>query len=373
MKTSTDRILATHTGSLPRPATLTDRHDEQALRAAVAETVQRQLAAGVDVINDGEVSKPSYATYVRERLSGFGGEPIPLVQRGFEEFPEFAARLAGDPDAASVFSNPACTGPVIYLDTSKVEADIANLTANADGATEVFMSAASPGVIEMFMPNRHYPDSDDYLHALADAMKTEYDAIHRAGLILQLDCPDLAVGWTIGPQVTIAEFRRKVSQRLEALNYATRDIPPNRLRMHLCWGNYEGPHQIDVPLADIIDLVLTARPSAVSFEAANPRHEHEWTLFKDVKLPEGKVIIPGVLDSTTNYVEHPELIAQRIARYAGLVGRENVLAGSDCGFATFSSFVPIDPKVTWAKLAAMSEGAKLASDRLWNRGCSPLA
>jgi 5-methyltetrahydropteroyltriglutamate--homocysteine methyltransferase len=204
-------------------------------------------------------------------------------------------------------------------------------------------------------------------------MKTEYDAIHRAGLILQLDCPDLAVGWTIGPQVTIAEFRRKVSQRLEALNYATRDIPPDRLRMHLCWGNYEGPHQIDVPLADIIDLVLTARPSAVSFEAANPRHEHEWTLFKDVKLPEGKVIIPGVLDSTTNYVEHPELIAQRIARYAGLVGRENVLAGSDCGFATFSSFVPIDPKVTWAKLAAMSEGAKLASDRLWNRGCSPLA
>jgi 5-methyltetrahydropteroyltriglutamate--homocysteine methyltransferase len=365
MKTSTDRILTTHTGSLPRPGSLTDSRDELRLRAAVAETVRRQLSAGVDVINDGEVSKPSYATYVQERLSGFGGEPVPLQQRDFDEFPEFAARRAANRGRASVLANPGCTGPVAYLDTTKVAADIANLTASADGATEVFMTAASPGVIDMFMPNRYYPSTEDYLHALADAMKTEYDAIHRAGLVLQLDCPDLAAGWALGLQVTTAEFRRKVSQRLEVLDHATRDIPADRLRLHLCWGNYEGPHVTDIPLADVIDLVLAARPAAVSFEAANPRHEHEWTLFEDTKLPDGKIIIPGVLDSTTNYVEHPELVAQRIARYAGLVGRENVLAGSDCGFATFASSVVVDPRVTWAKLAAMSEGARLASSRLW--------
>jgi 5-methyltetrahydropteroyltriglutamate--homocysteine methyltransferase len=370
VKTSTDRILTTHTGSLPRPEFLTDRHDESVLRAAVTETVRRQLAAGVDVINDGEASKPSYATYVQERLSGFGGEPVPLRQRDFEAFPEFAARRARERGRAAIAGNPACTGPIAYLDTAAVTADIANLTASAatgDGATEVFMSAASPGVIEMFMPNRYYPATEDYLHALAEAMKTEYDAIHQAGLVLQLDCPDLAAGWAIGPQVSIEEFRRKVSQRIEALEYATRDIPPDRLRLHLCWGNYEGPHVTDIPLGEILDLVLAARPSALSFEAANPRHEHEWMLFEDAELPDGKVIIPGVLDSTTNYVEHPELIAQRITRYADLVGRANVMAGSDCGFATFTASVKVDSKVTWTKLAAMSEGARLASARLWNQ------
>jgi 5-methyltetrahydropteroyltriglutamate--homocysteine methyltransferase len=367
MKTSTDRILTTHTGSLPRPELLTDRHDESQLRAAVAETVRRQLAAGVDVINDGEASKPSYATYVQERLSGFGGEPIPLEQRDFAAFPELAARRARDRGRSQVTANPACTGPVAYQDTTAVTADIANLTASADGATEVFMSAASPGVIEVFMPNRYYASTEEYLFALADAMKTEYDAIHQAGLILQLDCPDLAMGWAVGPEVTIAEFRGKVAQRLAALEHATRDIPADRLRLHLCWGNYEGPHVTDIPLAEIIDLVLAARPSALSFEAANPRHEHEWTIFEETKLPDGKVLIPGVLDSTTNYVEHPELIAQRLTRYANLVGRENVLAGSDCGFATFSASVKVDPRITWTKLAAMSEGARLASDRLWGR------
>jgi 5-methyltetrahydropteroyltriglutamate--homocysteine methyltransferase len=365
MKTSTDRILTTHTGSLPRPASLTDRHDETQVQAAVAETVQRQLAAGVDVINDGEMSKPSYATYVQERLTGFGGDPQPLPQRGFEEFPEFAARMTGDPEMAAVYFNPGCTGPVSYTGTEQVAADIAHLSASASGATEVFMSAASPGVIAMFMPNRYYPSEGDYLQALAEAMKTEYDAVSQAGFVLQLDCPDLAVGASIGPELTTEEFRRKVSERLAALDYATRDIPPDRLRMHLCWGNYEGPHQLDIPLADIIDLVLAARPSAVSFEGANPRHEHEWTVFEDVKLPDGKVIIPGVLDSTTNYIEHPDLVAQRITRYAEQVGRENVLAGSDCGFATFSGLLTVDPKITWAKLAAMAEGARRASARLW--------
>jgi 5-methyltetrahydropteroyltriglutamate--homocysteine methyltransferase len=365
MKTSTERILTTHTGSLPRPASLTDRHDQQAVRAAVSETVRRQVDAGVDIVNDGEVSKPSYATYVTERLSGFEGEPIPFQMREFEAFPEFAARMFADPDTASILSNPSCNGPVAYLDTSLVQADIANLRAAGDGATETFMSAASPGVIDMFMPNRYYPSTEEYLFALADAMKTEYDAIHQAGLVLQLDCPDLACEWSIGPEVSKEEFRRVVAQRLEAIDHATRDIPPDRIRLHLCWGNYEGPHNIDVPLADIIDLVLAARPTAVSFEAANPRHEHEWKVFEEVKLPDGKVVIPGVLDSTTNYIEHPELVAQRLIRYGKVVGRENVIAGSDCGFATFAAFVPIDPAITWAKLAAMAEGARLASQELW--------
>jgi 5-methyltetrahydropteroyltriglutamate--homocysteine methyltransferase len=370
MKTSTERILTTHTGSLPRPAGMGDRHDQQAVRAAVGETVARQMEAGVDIVNDGEVSKPSYATYVTERLSGFAGEPVPLQLRDFDAFPEFAQKMWGDPEVAAIMANPSCNGPVAYVDRSLVDADIANLRAAARGATEVFMSAASPGVIEMFMPNRYYPGTDDYLFALADAMKQEYDAICQAGLVLQLDCPDLACEWAIGPPVSREEFRQVVAKRLEALDYATRDIAPDRLRMHLCWGNYEGPHHTDVPLADVIDLVLAARPTAVSFEGANPRHEHEWKVFEEVKLPEGKVLIPGVLDSTTNYIEHPELVAQRIARYANVVGKTNVIAGSDCGFATFATFVPVDPKITWAKLAAMADGAKLASQELWKAGAA---
>jgi 5-methyltetrahydropteroyltriglutamate--homocysteine methyltransferase len=378
-KTSTERILTTHTGSLPRPVGL-DRRDPGAVRAAVAETVQRQLRAGVDLVNDGEVSKPSYATYVVERLSGFSGEPAPLHVRGFEDFPELAERMWGDPAMAAVLSNPTCDGPVGYADPAPLEADIANLraataTGNDPAAppafTDVFMTAASPGVIEMFMPNRYYPSTEEYLFALADAMKQEYDLIAAAGLLLQLDCPDLACSWTIGPERTTEEHRRLVASRLEALDHATRDVPPERMRLHVCWGNYEGPHHLDLPLSDIIDLVLAARPGAISFEAANPRHEHEWRLFEDVKLPEDKVIIPGVLDSTTNYVEHPDLVAQRILRYAGLVGRERVIAGSDCGFATFAGLVPVDPQVTWAKLSAMAEGARIASRELWGRAPRP--
>jgi 5-methyltetrahydropteroyltriglutamate--homocysteine methyltransferase len=365
MKTSNERILTTHTGSLPRPASLTDRHDPEAVRAAVTETVERQLAAGVDIVNDGEVSKPSYSTYVTERLSGFGGEPAAVQRRGYDQFPDFYRKMFGDPQLAAVTANPTCDGPVAYVDAAPVEADIANLRAAAGDATEVFMSAASPGVIDMFMPNRYYPSTEEYLFALADAMKTEYDAIHQAGLVLQLDCPDLAASWARVPERTLGEFRREVAVRLEAADHATRDIPPDRIRLHLCWGNYEGPHHTDIPLADIIDLVLAARPAAVSFEAANPRHEHEWKLFEDVRLPEGKVLIPGVLDSTTNYIEYPELVAQRLARYASVVGRQNVIAGSDCGFATFAAFVPVDPAITWAKLAAMAEGARLASQELW--------
>jgi 5-methyltetrahydropteroyltriglutamate--homocysteine methyltransferase len=364
MKTSTERILTTHTGSLPRPAGLTDRHDPAAVRDAVRETVGRQLDAGLDIVNDGEVSKPSYATYVTERLSGFGGEPVPARPGGHDDFPEYTRRVRAQ-FASAVVPAPSCDGPVEYLDTTPVRTDIASLRAFSDGAAEAFLSAASPGTIEMYMPNRYYPNAAEYLFALADAMKTEYDAIAAAGLVLQLDCPDLACSWAREPQLTLAEYRRGVSMRLAALDYATRDIPPEAMRLHLCWGNGEGPHHTDIPLASIIDLVLAARPAGLSFEGANPRHEHEWKLFEEVRLPAGKILIPGVLDSTTNFIEHPELVAQRLVRYARLVGRDNVIAGSDCGFATLADVLPVDPKITWAKLAAMAEGARLASQELW--------
>jgi 5-methyltetrahydropteroyltriglutamate--homocysteine methyltransferase len=365
MRSSTDRILTTHTGSLPRPAGL-DRHDKEAVREAVEETVRREVEAGVDIVNDGEVSKASYATYVTERLSGFGGKPVPSERRGrgLEDFPEYYGKLWDDPKLAEVVATPTCDGPVAYLDRSLLDADIANLKA-ASGDTEVFMTAASPGIIQMYMPNRYYATTEEYLFALAEAMKVEYDAIYEAGIVLQLDCPDLPCAWTVGPELTRDDFRKTVVMRLEALDQATRDIPPERIRLHMCWGNGEGPHHTDIPLMEIIDLVLAARPAGISFEGANPRHEHEWKVFEVVKLPDGKIIIPGVLDSTTNFIEHPELVAQRIVRYADLVGRTNVMAGTDCGFATFAAFNLVDPKVTWAKLAAMAEGARLASAQLW--------
>jgi 5-methyltetrahydropteroyltriglutamate--homocysteine methyltransferase len=363
VNSSSERILTTHTGSLPRPESLTSRADPEQVTAAVAEIVSRERDAGLDVINDGEASKPSYATYVTERLSGFDGDPVPLdwPVRGLADFPEFyeRARVLEGPDPGF----PACTGPVAYTDPAKVQADIANLKAAA-GDAGIFMSAASPGVIALFMANRYYPSDEEYVFAIADAMKPEYDAIHQAGIVLQLDCPDLAGKWETDPSLDTAGFRRGVAMRLAALDHATRDIPPDRLRMHLCWGNAEGPHHTDVPLADFIDLVLAARPGGVSFEGANPRHEHEWAVFQDVRLPDGKVIIPGVLDSTTNFVEHPELVAQRLVRYAELVGKASVMAGTDCGFATSADDHNVEPKVAWAKLAAMSQGARLASDRL---------
>jgi len=375
VQTSTDRILTTHTGSLPRPTGLTDRCDAAAVRAAVAETVRRQRDAGLDIINDGEVSKPDYATYVTERLSGFDGEPIDVQWpvRALGDFPEYYARQQAPEGEPRVL--PSNSGPVGYTGRAKVEADIASLKSAAGdgggimpaaGDGEVFMSAASPGIIAWWLRSTYYRSTEEYLYALADAMKHEYDAIYQAGFVLQLDCPDLAATWETDPDLDAEGFRKQVALRLEALNHATRDIPPDRLRMHLCWGNDEGPHHTDVPLAGFIDLVLAARPGAVSFEAANPRHEHEWTVFEDVKLPDGKVIIPGVLDSTTNFIEHPELVAQRLTRYAGLVGKTNVIAGTDCGFASAADGLAVDPKIAWAKLAAMAEGARLASDRLWD-------
>ena len=378
MKRSTDRILTTHTGSLPRPPELLealvrrDRGeaiDDDALaaqvRAAVADSVRRQTEAGVAVVNDGEVGKIGYATYVTQRLEGFGGEADPPgPPTDMLEFPEYLARVSGDGGGPAM---PACDGPISYRDTAAVRADIANLRAALDGAgaEEAFLSAASPGVVSFFLADRHHGSHEEYLFAIADAMKTEYDEIHRAGIVLQLDCPDLAFTRERIGAATVEEFRRFVALHVEAIDHATRDIPPEAMRMHVCWGNYEGPHHHDVPLRDIVDLILAARPAAVSFEAANPRHAHEWTVFEDVALPDGKVLVPGVLDTTTNYIEHPELVAQRIDRFARLVGPENVIAGTDCGFASFAASQNVDPAIVWAKLGALAEGARLASNELY--------
>ncbi|HEX2103757.1 MAG TPA: cobalamin-independent methionine synthase II family protein [Solirubrobacteraceae bacterium] len=379
MKRSTDRILTTHTGSLPRPPQLLaelmrrDRGepvDADALaarvRAAVADSVRRQTEAGIAVVNDGEAGKIGYSTYVTERLEGFGGEADPPgPPTDMLEFPDYLARTTGDADAGPAM--PACDGPVSYRDTDAVRADIANLRAALEGtgAEDAFLSAASPGVVAFFLKDRHYGSHEEYLFAIADAMKAEYDEIHRAGLVLQLDCPDLAIArHRIGTE-SLDDFRRFVALHVDAIDHATRDIPPEDLRMHVCWGNYEGPHHHDVPLRDIVDIVLGGRPAAVSFEAANPRHAHEWRVFEDVRLPDGKALIPGVIDSTTNYIEHPELVAQRIARYARLVGRENVIAGTDCGFASFAGSAAVDPAIVWAKLGALAEGAELATRELW--------
>jgi 5-methyltetrahydropteroyltriglutamate--homocysteine methyltransferase len=380
MKRSVDRILTTHTGSLPRPAdlirTMFAREegvpvDGAALgariRAAVAEVVRKQVDAGIAVVNDGEVSKPSYATYVKDRLTGFGGASHALQYQDLVDFPEMAKRVFGDP-GRSRRKTPACTGPIAVRDPGAAQADVDNLKAAvaAVAADDVFVSAASPGVISLFFRDDHYGSHEAYLFAIADAMRHEYETVARAGFVLQLDCPDLAMGRHIQfAALGLEEFRKMARLHLAALDHAVAGIPPEQLRMHLCWGNYEGPHHYDVPLADLLDLVFAARPQAVSFEAANPRHAHEWKVFERVKVPPGKIIIPGVLDSTTNFIEHPELVAERIARYARLVGRENVIAGTDCGFGTWVGQAAVDPDIAWAKLASLAEGARLASRELW--------
>jgi 5-methyltetrahydropteroyltriglutamate--homocysteine methyltransferase len=383
MKRSTERILTTHTGSLPRPDDLLPLIKameagnttnvagfDTRVRSAVAEIVRKQVEAGVDVVNDGEAGKPSYATYVKDRLSGFGAEASTELLPGIadlNDYPEYGERFRSQRAVADL-KRPACDGPVAYRNRKDVDKELENLKAAVAQAkpTEAFMSAASPGVISIFLPNTYYKTHEAYLAALADAMKTEYNAIHQAGIILQVDCPDLAMGRHIQfPDASLSEFRKNIERHVEALNHALSDIPPDRVRIHLCWGNYEGPHHRDVPLRDIIDIVFKARASGISYEASNPRHEHEWAVFKDVKLPEGKLLIPGVIDSTNNFIEHPELIAQRICNVANVVGRENVLAGSDCGFATVAGFSAVDPKITWAKFHSLAEGAKIASRQLW--------
>ncbi len=380
MKRSVDRFLTTHTGSLPRPPDLVDMMfakeegvpvESAALasriRSAVAEVVQQQLAAGVDIVNDGEMSKPSYATYIKDRLDGFGGTGNTFVYQDLVGFPDLARRAFNDP-GRSRRKTPACNAPIRIRDLAAVNADIDNLKAAVAGRdpAEVFVSAASPGVVSLFFRNDFYPTEEAYLHAIAEAMRGEYAALLQAGFVLQIDCPDLAMGRHIQyAGLELKEFRKRAQMHIEALNHALGDARPEQLRLHLCWGNYEGPHHCDVPLEDIIDLVFRARPSGIALEAANPRHAHEWQVFERVKLPEGKVLIPGVIESKANFIEHPELIAQRIGNYAKLVGRENVIAGSDCGYGTWVGQAAVDPGVVWEKLKAMAEGARIASARFW--------
>ena len=380
MKRSVERFLTTHTGSLPRPDDLVRTMfakeegvpvDPAALGAriasAVTETVARQASAGIDIVNDGELSKPSYATYIKDRLAGFGGESHPLTYQDLVDFPELARRVFGDP-GRSRRKTPGCNGPIAVADPGAAETDAANLKAALGGvaAQEGFLTAASPGLVSLFFHNVHYPSEEAYLYAIAEAMRQEYETVAEAGLILQIDCPDLAMGRHIQyAQLSLGEFRKRARLHIEALNHALQNVPAEQLRLHLCWGNYEGPHHCDVPLRDIIETVFLAKPCGLSFEAANPRHAHEWKLFEMVKLPEGKVLIPGVIESKTNFIEHPELIAQRIGRYAALVGRENVIAGSDCGYGTWVGQAAVDPQVVWAKLKSLAEGARLASREFW--------
>lgn len=383
LKHSERRVLTTHTGSLPRaPALLphlrarkqgqpTDEaRFRTEVRAAVAEAVRRQVEVGIDVVSDGEQGKPDYSTYIKDRLTGFEGEPVSLgPARDQLDFPDYAAALPGLKGGRP--SGPACSGPVAWKDFPAVERDIRNLEAAIAGtsAAEAFMSAVSPGQAARFMPNRHYTSSEEYLAALAKVLAAEYEAIVAAGFVLQLDCPDLASGWNNQYRhLTLPEFRSAIAMHVEALNEAVRNIPAERMRVHLCWGNYEGPHNHDIPLRDIIEPVLKAKPAGLSFEGANPRHAHEWKIFREVRLPPGKVLIPGVIDSTTNFIEHPELVAERICNYASVVGRENVIAGTDCGFATSALDDMIFPSIAWAKLGALAEGARIASEALWKSG-----
>jgi 5-methyltetrahydropteroyltriglutamate--homocysteine methyltransferase len=336
----------------------------------VADIVARQVAIGIDVVSDGETSKIGYATYIKERLTGFGGENFtPKAQRDLADYPEFRQRMIQF-TGPQVFRRLCCTGDVSLHDHDAVQVDIANFKAAIDASkpADAFMPAASPGVVSAFQPNRHYPSHAAYIGAVADAMKEEYEAIAGAGIVVQLDSPDLAMARHTGFQdLTEAEFLKQAEQQIEALNHALRNVPASSSRLHLCWGNYEGPHLFDIPLQKILPIVLRAKPQAISFEAANPRHAHEWTVWRDTRLPDDKVLIPGVIDTCTNYVEHPELVAQRICQFADIVGRERVLAGTDCGFATFVGHTGrVDPEIAFRKLGSLVEGAKLASDRLWH-------
>ncbi|HEX5046615.1 MAG TPA: cobalamin-independent methionine synthase II family protein [Gammaproteobacteria bacterium] len=382
MKLSADRILTTHVGSLPRGAALSEllyRKDAgepydagefaAAVAAGVDDAVAKQVAAGIDVVSDGEASKMGYATYIKDRLSGFAGHyprPPHLDVAPHPEFREAVTRMIGKQQ----FKRPGCVGPVTLVDREAVQIDAANLRAavTKHHAFDAFMNAASPGVISAFQSNHYYPTHDAYVEAIADAMKPEYDAIAAAGFVLQLDCPDLAMARHTGFQeLDEAEFLRRAELQVEALNHAVRDIPAGLMRMHICWGNYEGPHDHDIALEKILAIVLKARPSGIVFEAANPRHRHEWAVWADAPLADDKILIPGCIMSTTNYVEHPELVAQQIVQYAQIVGRERVLAGTDCGFGSFVGSSRVDPAIAYKKLRALVEGAERASQQLWGR------
>ncbi len=385
-----NRILTTHVGSLPRPERVVTQlfaqdsglnyvpgEFDRIMRDEVAEVVARQVQAQVDVVSDGEMSKISYATYIRHRLTGFELGQMPrAVPLDLDDFPDFKERLA-KLGATPKYHRPICTGPIAVKDLAGLHKDIENLKlacAKAAAAGQpplrAFMNSASPGVIAVFQPNRYYPSQAQYLQALAEAMATEYEAIVAAGLDLQIDAPDLAMGRHIQfRDVDDAEFLRNANLQVEALNHALRKVPPERVRMHVCWGNYEGPHHRDIGMDKIIDVVLKAKPGTVLFEAANPRHAHEWEVWakaaSEKRIPDTKILAPGVLDSVSNFIEHPRLVAQRLLTYANIVGRDRVIAATDCGFGTFAGFGAVHPPICYAKLASMAEGTRLASEELW--------
>lgn len=382
MKASTERILVTHVGSLPRSQAVTDvlfardRGDVADVSAgnatitdAVREVVRRQVEAGVDVVSDGEMSKISYATYIKDRLTGFAGDTPREPGQDLVEFPRILKRLA-EGGATAKYQRPRCVGEIRVRSLEPAQADVQNIKAAAAAAapSEAFLNAASPGVIALFQPNDHYKSQDDYLEAVAEAMRAEYELITASGLLVQIDAPDLAMGrHTMYRDRSVEEFLNRAAKHIEVLNHALRNVARDRVRMHVCWGNYEGPHHHDVPLERLLPVVARARIGGLLIEGANPRHAHEWAVFRDFRVPEDWIVIPGVISSTTNYIEHPLLVAERIGRYADLLGRERVIAGSDCGFGTFAGFGPVDPDVTYLKLRSLAEGAAIASRRLWGR------
>ena len=375
------KILTSHVGSLPRTQDVVDfifarengeSYDQAAfdhcMSSACNETVRRQVEAGVDIVSDGETSKISYATYVKDRYTGFSGDSPRNAPADLKQFPSFLERLANS-GGTPQYARPMCTGEVTSKGHGELQADIDNLKAGmaAHGATRGFMNAASPGVISLFLQNQHYATREAYLAALADAMKEEYETIVGAGLDLQLDCPDLALSrHMLFANLSDDEFVKIAAMHVEALNHALRDIDPARVRVHICWGNYEGPHVCDIDMDKVFSTLMKTRARYVLFETSNPRHAHEWTVFRDraSEIPDDKVLVPGVVDTTTNFVEHPELVAERIARFVGIVGAERVIAGSDCGFGTFAGFGAVDPEIAYAKLTSLAEGAALASSRL---------
>jgi 5-methyltetrahydropteroyltriglutamate--homocysteine methyltransferase len=380
MKTSQDRILTTHVGSLPRPPELRqmlvrkdqgEPYDKDTLnrlvRQAVLDIVRRQAAVGVDIVNDGEMSKPGYSTYIADRLTGFAGHEPAKPRLDTRDHPNFLAayeRMTGGNTARRAV----CVGPISWRDREPLAQDLDNLHSALGqvAVTEGFMTAASPGLVPVFQTNSYYPTHEAYVEAIAAVMQEEYEAIVNAGFVLQLDCPDLAMAHhTSFQDLDETDFLKRAAFHVEVLNHALRNVPADRARIHICWGNYEGPHDHDIPFAKVAPILVKSKPQALVVEAANPRHAHEWNVWQETKLPDDKILIPGVLDTSTNYVEHPELVAERICRFADIVGRERVIAGTDCGFGTFAGYGKLDPDISFKKLAAMSEGAAIASKRLW--------
>lgn len=373
------RIQTTHVGSLPRSQQVADllfareRGDaldaaayDQVMRDEIIAVLRRQRELGIDIPSDGETSKISYATYIKDRLTGFEGDSPRRAPADLKEFPGYMERL-GRAGGTPTYRRPCCTGPITVKDMRPVQQDVAVMRAALDAAgyAQGFMNSASPGVIALFQPSTFHPDQDSYMEDLAEGMRHEYEAIVAAGLILQIDAPDLGLGrHVLYAEATEAEFVRRAEIHVEILNRALRNIPADRVRMHICWGNYEGPHTRDIPLAAMLATLLKAKPRALLFEASNPRHAHEWTVWAENAIPDDYVLIPGCLDTTTNFVEHPELVAQRIERFAGIVGADRVIAGTDCGFGTFAGFGAVHPDIAWVKLRSLVEGAEIASRRL---------